>query len=72
MAVIVFFLRGCNLTTFLDAAYIQTFQVTDTNPNPGSITTVTNNALVFACGMGKGTDTNVTAPSGYSNLIIEN
>jgi len=62
---IVYCLRGNDTTTSEDATTTSTAYTTSTNPNPPSITTVTNGAWVLAIAS---TTVNMTAePSGYTN-----
>lgn len=63
---IAFVLRGVDTSTPIDAT-TTTASATSTNPDPASITTVTNGAWVLACAASLVADTSVTAPSGYSN-----
>lgn len=60
-------LRGVDITTALDATSTEASNAGSTNPDPPSITTVTNGAAVVALMATKVNDSTVTAPSGYSN-----
>lgn len=67
MAVSLFCLRGVDFNTPEDATPT-TASGSSTNPNPPSITTVTNNAWVLAAASSAVLDTSVTAPTNYINL----
>lgn len=60
--------RGVDVTTPLDTAATTALN-NSTNPNPSSITTTTDNALVIACAGSGVNDTSITAPTGYSNQV---
>ena len=70
-AVVIQIWRGADPHYVLDAPPLRT-SGTSGLPDPGGITTATNGALVVAVGFLKGADdsANTTAPSGYSNLVV--
>jgi len=59
--------RGEDTTTPEDAT-TTTANAATGNPDPPSITTVTNGAWVLAIGLSAGNNATITGPSGYSNL----
>lgn len=65
--------RNLDTTTKLDAAVVPTSNGTGGSPDPGSITTVSHNALVVAFGVldDDNDEANILAPAGYSNLIAK-
>lgn len=66
-----FTFRGADQGTQPDATTTTAAPAASTNPNPPSITTVTDNAVVLA--LGRSTrDTAITVPSGYNNLTQQN
>lgn len=67
MAVSLFCLRGVDFNTPEDAT-ATTASGSSTNPNPPSITTVTNNAWVLAAASSRVDDGSVTAPTNYLSL----
>lgn len=57
--------RGVDTSTALDVAAVTTGPTTSTNPNCASITTVTDECMVFALVGSAVRDTAVTMPAGY-------
>lgn len=61
--------RGANTTTLADVAAAGAGG-SGANPDPPSVTTVTDNALVIAAAsIAQDAATSITAPSGYTNLL---
>lgn len=67
-AAAVLILRGVDTVTPLDTAAISA-SGESTNPDCGSITTVTANALVVAFAVSRANDSAIDAPSGYSTPV---
>lgn len=65
-------LRGIDLTTPIDAATTTASGIDSGQTNPPSITTVTNDAWVLACGASAISDATVNGPSGYTDRVDVN
>lgn len=65
---VTFYFRGEDTGTPIDTAATSAISgAASTNPDPPSITTVTDNAIVLAAAVSTALDSTITAPSGYSN-----
>lgn len=68
---VVYILRGVDTDNVLDAA-AETFFNAGINPDPPSITTVTDGALVLALANGDVNETGFDYPVGYTNQVARN
>lgn len=62
-------IRGAHPTQFLDVAIATASSLTEALPNPPSIQTATDNAMVVAVGMLDDDGVQMGAPAGFENLI---